>query len=177
MVRPAIMITACLAVCPSASVSARQAQAPEPRPLFTGTWVPAHAAHLDFLYSAGMAMVPAGGQLIIDHRPNRHTITNVIPDKDLDPVLSINGRYYQTIIYRLSEPPRGRNGGFGASGPRPARTEGWIGNELVIANLRPSFRETVTRFSMDGERLKIVTTAEIVNGKQNTVTAFFVRAK
>ena len=92
-----------------------------------------------------------------------------MPDEKLNPILSINGRFYPTVIYRVS-PERWRPIGFGAGGPQLPTAPTWFGDSLVIPNARPSSRPITTTYSVDGARLKVETRVEISEGRSNTVT-------
>ena len=99
-----------------------------------------------------------------------------MPDDRLDPILGISGRFYSTIIYRLSPTP-GRQGGTGAAGPQRVTVPTWLGDRLVIPDPRPTTRPTTITFSLDGERLKLETRVEVGAGRENNVTELFAKVK
>lgn len=151
------------------------AQTPaQPRPNFSGTWTPVDPAKSDRLFDVGLSAIPGSARLTIDQTATRFTVTIAIPDDRLDPVLTISGRFYPTIMYRVYD--SGRSGGGGAGPTVPSLTS-WVGDRLVIPNARPSTRPTSTTFSMDGERLKMETRVEVDATRVNNVTELFAKVK
>ena len=148
-------------------------------PNLAGVWIPADPVTSDKRFMFGLTPIPGRGQLTIEQRPDRLTLTITMPDADLDRLLDINGRFYTTITYRVSPTP-GRAGGYGAAGPPPPPNgPTWFGDELVTRNPRPASNanQTTTRYSLDGARLKSVTQIHLPTGPTNTVTEWFVRAE
>ena len=87
-------------------------------------------------------------------------MTVTVPDDYLDPILSINGRVYTTVVYRLSE-EQGRSGGAGAEGPPPLSRPTWFGDRLVIPEPWPAKFPTTMTYSLDGDRLKLETRVQV----------------
>ena len=119
-------------------------------------------------------MLSGRGRLTIEQRPDRFTVTITMPDDDLTPVLRINGIFYTTIVYSISE-MTGRSGGAGAGGPQSPSRPTWIGDKLVIPNARPAARASTTTYSLDGDRLKLETHVEMGDGRANDVTQWFTK--
>ena len=153
-----------------------QAPAAATHPSFAGTWEPSEPVKSDRLFDVGLSAIPGGGRLMIEQRPNRLTVTITMPDDRLDPILNINGRFYSTIVYRLTE-SRWPAGGTGAAGPPRPTVPTWFGDRLVIPDMRPAARRTLTTFSLDGDRLKMETVVEVDDTRKNNVTEWFTRVK
>jgi hypothetical protein len=167
-----VAVAAVLLVAPQPA-----AQSPSPaasRPDLSGTWMPAEPAKSDRLFDVGLSTIPGSGRMTIEQTPNRFTVTITMPDERLDPLLTIGGRFYPTIIYRVYE--SGRAGGAGAGAQVPSLTS-WVGDRLVIPNARPGTRPTTTTFSMDGERLKMETRVEVDATRANNVVELFTKVK
>ena len=131
------------ALCWMAAPLFAQAPAAAPRPTLAGTWVPSDPKRSDELFAVGLAVTPGGGRLTIEQRADRLTVTIAMPDDKLDPLLRVNGRFYTTIIYRLSG---GRSGGAGAGGPQSPSGPTWFGDRLVIPDARPAARQTTVTY-------------------------------
>jgi hypothetical protein len=174
--RPRSLILAVAALLGGASVLAQVPPAAPPHPMFAGIWTPSEPARSDQLFSVGLTAIPGSGRLMIEQRADRLTVTITMPDDKLDPLLSINGPFYQTIVYRLFE-PRGRSGGAGAGGLQPPSVPTWLGNQLVIPNPRPAARPATTTYSLDGDRLKLETRVEARTAQATTVTEWFTRVR
>jgi hypothetical protein len=99
-----------------------------------------------------------------------------MPEDTLDRLLHLTGRFYQTVLYRLSETP-GRTGGAGAGGLQRLTVPTWFGQRLVIPDIRPATRPTMTTFSLEGDRLKLETRADVVATGASTVTEWFSRVR
>ena len=167
--------TLAIAVVWSAAVFG-QVPAMSPLPAFGGTWAPSEPGRSDQFFAVGLTVVPGDGQLTIEQRSDRLTLSIAMPDEKLDPILSVNGRFYSTIIYRIPN-ERVRLGGFGAGGPRLPAGPHWLGDTLVLPNARPATRPITAMLSLDGERLKIETHVELPNGRPNTVVEWFARVR
>jgi hypothetical protein len=153
-----------------------QTPATAPLPTFAGTWTPSDPDRSDQLFAVGLTAIPGDGQLTIEQRPDRLTLSMAMPDEKLDPILGVNGRFYPTIIYRIPN-ERFRLGGFGASGPQFPAGPHWLGDQLVIPGVRPGARPITAVLSIDGERLKMETQVEVREGRTNTVTEWFTRIR
>jgi hypothetical protein len=145
-------------------------------PVFAGTWMPSDAAASNRWFDVGLTNIPGDGRLTIEQRPDRLTVTITMPDQKLDPLLKINGRFYPTVMYRLTD-AQGRLGGAGAGGPQRPSVPTWFGDRLVIPDPWPSFRRTSATYSLEGDRLKMETTVEIDSARSNTITQWFTRVK
>ncbi len=171
-----LILTIVALLCTGSRPFAQQSAGAVQHPSLTGTWLPSEPARSDELFAVGLTTIPGNGQLTIDQRSDRLTVTITLPDDKLDPLLSVNGRFYTTIIYRLSGRPE-RSGGAGAGGPQPPSVPTWFGDRLVIPDARPSPRRTTTTYSLVGDRLKLETSVEISAGRANMVTQWLTRAK
>jgi hypothetical protein len=153
-----------------------QAPAAAARPNFTGAWIPSDPTASDRWFDVGLTNIPGQGRVTIAQRPDRLTVTITMPDEKLDPLLTISGRFYPTVIYRLTDAP-GRIGGAGAGGPLRPSVPTWFGDRLVIPDPWPSFRRTSATYSLDGDRLKLETSVEVDSARSNTITQWFTKAK
>jgi hypothetical protein len=145
-------------------------------PTFAGTWAPSDPERSDELFALGLTAIPGRGRLTVEQRVDRLTVTITMPDDKLDPILSINGRFYATIVYRLSETP-GRSGGAGAGGPQTPAGPTWFGDRLVVPDARPAARPITMTYSLDGDRLKLETRVDVSAAHANTVTEWFTRVR
>jgi len=98
-----------------------------------------------------------------------------MPDDRLDGAFA-NGRFEQTVIYRVYE--SGRSGGAGAGPPQvPTRTT-WVDDRLVIPNAIPGSAHPITMtLSMAGERLRIETRLDVDAASANTIRELFTKVK
>jgi hypothetical protein len=145
-----------------------------PHPTFAGTWAPSEPAKNDQLFAVGLTRIPGQGRLTIEQRADRFMVTITVPDEKLDVFLKFDGRFYMTVVYRLSE-ARGRSGGAGAGGaPRPSEAT-WFGDRLVIPDPQPAARPVLWTYSLEGDRLKLETHVDLPNGRANDVTEWFKR--
>jgi hypothetical protein len=152
-----------------------QAPLPTPHPSFAGTWAPAIPAASDQRFNVGLTLIPGQGRLSIEQRANRLTVTITIPDDKLDPMLAGRGRFYPTVIYYLFET---RPGGYGAAGPPKLTQATWIDDRLVIPNPWPGMTHPTTQtYSLDGDRLKIETRADMGDGRESDVPEWFTLVK
>jgi len=168
-------VLSAIVLCIPAALSA-QAPTASPLPTLAGVWEPSDPDRTDRFFSVGLAPLPGDGRLTIEQRSDRLTVTMTMPDEKLDPILSFNGRFYQTVVYRVS-PERWRPVGFGAGGPQLPTAPTWFADTLVIPNARPSARPVTTTYSLEGARLKVETRVEISEGRSNTVTEWFKRVQ
>jgi len=152
----------------------RQLVPPAQHPSFAGTWTPSEPARTDVLFSNGLGWIPGNGQLIIEQRPDRFTLTKEVPDDKLDPILDVNGQYFKTVVYRIIV-PAGRRGGFGAAGDQ--RPSSWQGDRLVFQDSRSGGRPLSMTFSLDGERLKLETHSAVGGGRENNIAEWFTRVR
>ena len=151
-----------------------QAPAVAPHPTLSGTWAPSEPAQSDQLFAVGLTRIPGQGRLTIEQRADRLVVTIALPDDKLDTLLKINGRFYMTVIYHVSE---GRLGGAGAGGaPRPSEPT-WFGDRLVIPDPQPAARSTMWTCSLDHDRLKLETRVDLPDGRANSVAQWFTRAQ
>jgi hypothetical protein len=153
-----------------------QAPTAAQHPTFAGTWAPSDPARSDTFFSVGLAAVPGRGRLTIEERADRLAVTITMPDENVDIFLAMNGKYYETVVYRL---PGGsmRLGGFGAGGPPPRTGPTWDGDRLVLPCQQPSFRTVTMTLSLDGDRLNAETRVQIDADHANTVPEWFTRVK
>src|SRR5262245_11540247 len=172
--RITLMVTAVAALAVAPLLLA-QSPAAAQHPSFAGTWQPSEPAKSDRLFDVGLTAIPGGGRLTIEQRTDRLTVRITMPDDRLDPILDINGRFYETIVYRVPA-ASGRSGGFGAAGPPTPVGVTWVGDQLVIPSARPDARfPGKTTFSIDGDRLKLETRRQISDDRASTVTEWFTR--
>jgi hypothetical protein len=163
------------AVLWSAALSG-QVPATAPLPTFAGTWAPSDPERSDRFFAVGLTAIPGDGQLTIEQGPDRLTLSITMPDEKLDPLLNVTGRFYRTIVYRVPG-ERVRLGGFGAGGPQFPAGPHWLGDQLVLPDVRPAARPITAILSIDGERLKMETHVELRDGRTNTVTEWFTRIR
>ena len=155
--------------------SAAQEAAPVPRPSFAGTWTPADPIRSEALFNddvSTVAGVAGKGRLIIEHGPDRLTLTRQLSDDMLDKMLNLKGRFDTTKVYRIVVPQAG-GGGFGAGGDMRAS---WQGDRLVLPMLGVTPRTSVV-FALDGERLKVEMHVVVSPGKENNTPEWFTRVK
>jgi hypothetical protein len=108
--------------------------------------------------------------LTIEQSAKRLTVTVTVPDEKLEPMLEIQGRFYPTAIYYLSEI---RTGGYGAGGaPQPTQPT-WLDDRLVIPNPWPGAHPTTQTYSLDGNHLVIETRVDMGPGRVNDTTERF----
>jgi hypothetical protein len=160
-----------------ASVAQPLAQTPSPtaHPSFAGTWAPSIPSDSDRLFDVGLTMISGQGRLIIEQRANRLTVTMTIPDDKLEPLLAINGPFYPTAIYYLSDT---RTGGYGAGGAPQLTQPTWLGNQLVIPNPWPMLKRPTTQtYSLDGDHLAIETRVDMGPGRVNDHTERFEKVQ
>ena len=152
-----------------------QTPAAASRPNFSGAWQPADPAKSDKLFDVGLSYVPGSGRLTIEQTERRFTMTITRPDDRLEPLPNISGRFIPTIVYRIYE--SGRAGGGGRGDLKPSLTS-WLGDRLVIPDPRPGSRLPMTStFSMEGDRLKMETRAEVDAVRASTVIELFTKVK
>ena len=173
--RIVLTVTAIAFLCVVPFLRAQSPATPQ-RPSFAGTWEPTEPEKSDRLFDVGLTTIPGRGQLTIEQRADRFTVRITMPDDRLDPILSIKGRFYETIVYRTPTAP-GRSGGYGAGGPATPVGVTWVGDQLVIPNARPDGRPGKTTYSMDGDRLKVETLGQVTSDRASTVTEWFTRVK
>jgi hypothetical protein len=151
-------------------------QSPGPsRPNLSGTWAPADPEASDARFNVGLSRIPGSGRLTIEQTANRFTVSVTMPDNRLDGAFA-NGRFEQTVIYRVYE--SGRSGGAGAGTPQVPTRTAWVDDRLVIPNVIPGSARPITMtFSMAGERLKIETRFEVDATNANTITELFTKVK
>ena len=153
------------------------AQSPGPSPPnLSGTWVPANSEESDRLFNVGLTRIPGSGRLTIIQSSNRFTVTITMPDDRLDGAFA-NGRFDQTVIYRVYD--SGRSGGAGAGKPPevPPRTA-WVDDRLIIPNAVTGAARPVTLiFSVEGERLRIETRVKVDATRSNIIREFFTRVQ
>lgn len=165
-----------LAACIGSPLFA-QAPLPNQRPSFAGTWTPSSPESSDRRFAVGLTLIPGQGRLSIEQRENRLTVTMTIPDDRLDVILRVKGRFYPTAMYYLSE-TEGRSGGYGASGQPQLTKATWLGDRLVVPNPWPGLARPMTQtYSLDGNRLKIETRADMGSGRESNFTEFFTKVK
>jgi len=164
-----LMVTSLVAT----QVPAPQASATSPRPSFAGVWAPVEPARADAYFDNGLSMVPGGGRLVIEQRPDRLTVTGEIPDDILDRLLTIQKKHRPTTIYRIVS-ATGRSGGAGASGVQD--NSSWQGDRLVFWETTPT-RSYSLAFSLDGDRLKLEMHSVVGPGKESTLALLFSRVK
>jgi hypothetical protein len=145
-------------------------------PILAGIWAPSDPVMSDWLFARGVNLVPGSGRLTIEQRADRFTLTITMPDDQLDPLLSLQGRFYPTIIYHLYE-SRGRVGGAGAGGAPPTTVPTWVGDRLVIPQPQYAGPNTTATYSLDADRLKLETHVELADGRVNNWTELFAKVK
>jgi len=153
------------------------AQAPSStsHPSLAGTWAPSIPEASDRRYDVGLTMIPGQGRLTIEQSATRLTVTITIPDDKLEPLLAINGRFYPTAIYYLSET---RTGGYGAGGAPEITRPTWLGNQLVVPNPWPQFTHPTTQtYSLDRDKLAIETRVDMGAGRVNDITERFDKVR
>lgn len=151
-------------------------QAPgPPRTNLSGTWVPTDPEASDARFNAGLSRIPGSGRVTIEQTGNRFRLSITMPDDRLDGAFA-NGRFEQTVIYRVYE--SGRSGGAGAGPPQvPTRTT-WVDDRLVIPNAIPGSAHPITMtLSMAGERLRIETRLDVDAASANTIRELFTKVK
>ena len=157
----------------AAASSQLAAQSPTPiRPDFSGTWVTAEPEFSDRWFDVGLSRIPGSGNISIQHTDNRFSLTITLPDKTLERLLNVLGRYEPTVIYRIYPP--GRSGGSGAGGQSRLERTSWLDDRLVIPNAIMGERPITMTFSLDGQTLKVESR---VDGRANAVTQRFTRVK
>lgn len=173
--RNAVCLSACLWILAAASSQLAAQSTTSTRPDFSGTWVPTQPEISDRWFNVGLTRIPGDGSISIQQTDSRFSLTIALPDKTLDLLLNVIGRYEPTIIYRIY--PGGRSGGAGAGGPaRPERTS-WIEDRLVIPNAITSERPVTMTFSLDGQVLRVESSVDISASRANSVTQLFTRVK
>jgi hypothetical protein len=149
-------------------------------PTFAGTWTPSDPARSDQLFSVGLTSIPGDGGLKIDQTPDLLTVTTIVPESKLKVRMNLlNGPFTPTMVYLINR-PAGRAGGSGAGGPAPLAVPTWVADRLVIPHARPDTDRTkglTLTYSFDGDKLKQDTHWDLVDGRSNTVTELFTRAK
>jgi hypothetical protein len=153
------------------------AQAPSStsHPSLAGIWAPTVPEDSDRLFGVGLTLIPGQGRLTIEQRANRLTVTITIPDDKLDPRLAIQGRFYPTVIYFVSE---ARSLGYGAGGPPKLTQATWVDDRLVIPNPWPGLTHpTMQTYSLDGDRLRVETRVEMGAGRENVITERLAKVK
>jgi hypothetical protein len=156
------------------------AQSPTPsRPNFSGTWVPTDPEASDARFNVGLSRIPGSARLTIEQAADRFTLSITIPDDRLDAAFA-NGRFEQTVIYRVYD--AWRSGGAGAGPPKvPPKVltrTAWVDDRLVIPNASPGLARPVTMtFSMAGERLRIETRFDADVTSASTITDLFTKMK
>ena len=151
-------------------------QSPGPsRTNLSGTWVPTDPVASDARFNVGLSRIPGSGRVTIEQTANRFTLSITMPDDRLDGAFA-NGRFEQTVIYRVYE--SGRSGGTGAAPPQVPTRTAWVDDRLVIPNAIPgSVRPITMTFSMAGERLRIETRFETDAKGVNTIGELFTKVK
>jgi len=150
-----------------------QVPAPPLRPSFAGVWTPSIPEASDSKFGVGLTLIPGQGRLEIEQRADRLTVTMIIPEKQLAPMLAASGRFYPTAIYNLP-----RSDGRPGSEYRQETQAMWVDGRLVIPNPWPGLaRPTTQTYSLDGNRLKIQTHSDMGNGRHTDVTEWFTTAK
>jgi hypothetical protein len=150
---------------------------PTQHPSFGGVWMPSVPEASDRRFAVGLTLIPGHGRLSIEQRENRLTVTMTIPDDKLDVMLRVQGRFYPTAMYYLSE-TEGRSGGYGANGQPQLTKATWFGDRLVVPDPWPGLRYPTTQtYSLDGGRLKLETHVEVSAGRESDVAEWFTRVK
>ena len=141
----------------------------------SGTWVPADPEASDARLNVGLSRIPGSARLTIEQIANRFTLSITIPDDRLDAAFA-NGRFEQTVVYRVYESVR--SGGAGAGPPKVPTRTAWVDDRLVIPNATPGLPHPVTMtFSMAGERLSLETRYEGHATSANPIRELFTKVK
>jgi len=107
-------------------------QSPGPsRTNLSGTWIPTDPEASDARFNVGLSRIPGSGRVTIEQAANRFTVSITMPDDRLDGAFA-NGRFQQTVVYRVYE--SGRSGGAGAGPPQVPTRTAWVDDRLVIPN-------------------------------------------
>lgn len=146
-------------------------------PNLSGTWAPVDPDAANTFFAVGISPLSGRSTLTIDQRASRVAITMAVPEEDLDrqlPLL-ISRRFFATVVYSISDE---RVGGYGAGGAPAFSTPAWVGDGLVIPEALPGGRNDVTMtYSMKGEQLQLQTVSRLPDGRANTFTQLFKKAK
>ena len=154
-------------------------QSPKPSQTnLSGVWVPADPETSDARFNVGLSRIPGSGRVTIEQTANRFTLSITMPDDRLDGAFA-NGRFEQTVIYRVDGSGRSGGAGAGPAGPPKVPTHtAWVDDRLVIPNAIPGSAHPATMtLSMAGERLRIETRFEIDATRANTITELFTKVK